>query len=163
MEEQLSDGEFVFASEPCSPIELLKYDLATMSWSVVARPPNTSPRYSNLLFVDWSPDGHWVAWMTINRVLIYDTETWNIVREYKAEANQGFLSQVWAYDINRNSILSVFEHDYAHPPESSELLGLSPNGTQVNDRRLIKILREPDWLPIGSAPYIDYYPLSWQP
>jgi hypothetical protein len=161
--ESSPDGQPILAfPEPCTPPRLWGYDLASQSWAELAKPPNDGPRYSDLRWVDWSPDGRWAAWKTIEGALIYEVGTWTIVREIELGANQGFLPWSWMRDTAGNSIYTAYEHDYAQPPESYTLLGFSPNGAQQEDRVLAEVLRDPDWLS-GDGRFIDYFPLSWQP
>jgi hypothetical protein len=146
--------------ESCRP-RLWLYDLLTTSWSEVAKPPEDGPRYLDLMWFDWSPDGRWVVWKSTERLLVYDANTWGFVREIRLEANQSWLPWSWVKDSAGNFILAIREHDFAHPPKKYILLGLSPNGTAQDDKVIVQITREPDWLPRNTN--IDYVPLLWEP
>ena len=155
-------GELVLLpTEICKPLIIWQYDLVSSSWSKVAEPPNDSSRFESLLHIDWSPDGLWVAWEDAFTVLIFDPETWNIVREVKINGNQSSMYGVWMSDSAGNSILAIAESDYAQELETYNLLGFSPNGTEQEDRLMTQILRDPEWLP--NTDNYFYVPNAWQP
>ena len=159
------DGQFLLVQpgndvqQPSCPPSIWSYTFQTQTWSQVVTPPSKEPHYLYLTWIEWSPDGRWILWKEIDRILVLDSVSWNVVRMIALDANQKWLTQSFIENATGNSYIAIAEFDYGQPPKWYNLVALRPNGTNQNDRVVAQILREPDWLPIGS----DYIPISWEP
>jgi len=145
----------------CSP-ELWLYQLDDKKWLNAAQPPDHLEPYSKeYFFVNWSPDGRWVAWQFNDNLLVYSTDDWEIVREIDLwRSSMMVMTFPWVLDGNNNSIITLEKSDLSYYPDYATILfGISPNGTESTNRRWTKIRPSYKWLPKDAI----YHTMMWQP
>jgi Tol biopolymer transport system component len=164
------DGESILVQfrgwpwEECEP-QLWLFNLAERKWLSVAHLPKSMINYyydyNAVGHASWSRDGSWVIWETTRSILIFDVDdAWNMTRKIDFGISDSPLAFPWVKDINGRTILTINRADITDNLRIPiAILGISPNGTIADDKEILRIEADPNWLPNNSI----FTPLFWEP
>jgi dipeptidyl aminopeptidase/acylaminoacyl peptidase len=164
------DGEAILMQfwawpwEECKPY-LWLYNLSEKKWINIATLPDSMSNYyydyNETGQVNWSTDGRWIAWATPSTIVIYSVDNdWGVVRKIDLGISDSPLFFPWVEDTNGNYIYSLNRADITNDLRIPiTILGISPNGTTSDDRKLLRIEANPNWLPNNSY----FIPIVWEP